>query len=267
MNDAWDLDLGASQKLVLIALADQANDEGVTWPAMSTIERRTGLSLATVKRVLKDLREAGILDWTHRERDNGSTRSNRYQIDVARVAQMARTVRGGHGEPGGGHGEPLGAHDGPRGGVMVSPLEPPEEPSEEPNHGDRIDSESGFAEFYRAYPRKMKPADSFKAYRQVDGPKHHAAIMKGVADWVANWEATGTLTKFIPYPATFLRSEQWRSPPDVEKVETVGDGVPESNHDLIPWAKSKGYGEPRTGETWDEYRRRLTGLHRQRKAS
>jgi len=40
---------------VLVALADQANDDGICWPSVGSISRRTRLSERTVQRALRSL--------------------------------------------------------------------------------------------------------------------------------------------------------------------------------------------------------------------
>ena len=40
MKWAWEQALALTQKFVLMALADVANDEGVGWPSISTIAKR-----------------------------------------------------------------------------------------------------------------------------------------------------------------------------------------------------------------------------------
>lgn len=53
-------DLSASEKLVLIALADQANDYGHCWPSIETLIRRT-VPQSTLYRVLKALTDRGLV--------------------------------------------------------------------------------------------------------------------------------------------------------------------------------------------------------------
>jgi biotin operon repressor len=48
-------------KLVLLKLADSANDEGVSWPHVETIARETGISRASVFRSIAKLKECGHL--------------------------------------------------------------------------------------------------------------------------------------------------------------------------------------------------------------
>ena len=62
MAACWPLQgMSPAQKAVLISLADQANDDGVCWPGLSTISKRTCLSERAVRDALRWLQSAGIL--------------------------------------------------------------------------------------------------------------------------------------------------------------------------------------------------------------
>jgi hypothetical protein len=66
MTEVWSLDLPDSQKIVLLALADCANDEGHCWPSMLSLARKCSKGQRTVQGVIKALVEAGHV--TRRER-------------------------------------------------------------------------------------------------------------------------------------------------------------------------------------------------------
>lgn len=57
MSLVWDTDLPPSEKLVLLALADAANDEGHCWPSATTIARKSGQGERTVRRAIQSLIE------------------------------------------------------------------------------------------------------------------------------------------------------------------------------------------------------------------
>lgn len=68
MSVVWDIPLPPGEKLVLLALADQANDDGwQCWPAVETIARRSGQGERTVRRTLASLEEKQLLTRHHRE--------------------------------------------------------------------------------------------------------------------------------------------------------------------------------------------------------
>ncbi|MFZ5697750.1 MAG: DnaT-like ssDNA-binding domain-containing protein [Pseudomonadota bacterium] len=57
MAACWPLQMSPTAKSVLIALADQANDQGVCWPAVATICTRTCLSERTVRTTIRWLQD------------------------------------------------------------------------------------------------------------------------------------------------------------------------------------------------------------------
>ena len=62
MNAAWELQMPAGQKFVLVALCDQASDAGDCYPSISTIAMRCSMGERTVQRHIKDLEDAGYLE-------------------------------------------------------------------------------------------------------------------------------------------------------------------------------------------------------------
>lgn len=85
---AFDQKLGgrSSEKLVLIDLADHANDVGAAWPSLSRIAMRTELSERTVIRAIKSLIEWGLIEHQKRRSASGKTRSNFYILHTDRRA-------------------------------------------------------------------------------------------------------------------------------------------------------------------------------------
>ena len=61
MTAVWDMDLPAKQKLVALALADCANDEGEAWPSIATLARKCGCDRRTVQRNLREIEKLGFL--------------------------------------------------------------------------------------------------------------------------------------------------------------------------------------------------------------
>lgn len=62
MTQVWDIPLPCSQKLVLLKLADNAHDDGLSArPGVSVIARQSGLSERCVQYALRDLESAGYI--------------------------------------------------------------------------------------------------------------------------------------------------------------------------------------------------------------
>lgn len=76
MSQVWELDLPAFEKLVLLALADCANDEGLAWPSIATLRRKTNAGERTVQRSLRSLEAAGLL-----RRDEVPGKGCKYHLD------------------------------------------------------------------------------------------------------------------------------------------------------------------------------------------
>lgn len=68
-------------KLVLIKLCDNASDEGYCWPSMGRIAKECELSKRSVVDQINKLKDIGLIEVTHRFKDNEQT-SNSYQINI-----------------------------------------------------------------------------------------------------------------------------------------------------------------------------------------
>ncbi len=82
MNWAWQQQLPSTPKLVLMALADAADDEGICWPSVATIAVKACVSTRTVQRVIQTLIKRQMLSVEQRYRSNGSCASNGYRLSL-----------------------------------------------------------------------------------------------------------------------------------------------------------------------------------------
>lgn len=82
-NWAWEKVLPPAPKLILMALANIADDVGYCWPSVKKIAERCSVSVRTVQRTLRDFEAAGLLKVTRRFRpEDGRQTSNGYQLDL-----------------------------------------------------------------------------------------------------------------------------------------------------------------------------------------
>lgn len=58
----WDLSIPSTEKMVLMCLAEHADDEGKCWPSVRTIARKCSKSVRTVQSALKNLGELGYFE-------------------------------------------------------------------------------------------------------------------------------------------------------------------------------------------------------------
>lgn len=61
LTPCWEIDLPTSLKIVLVSLADQANDNGKCFPAISNLTKRTGLSDRAVQKALRTLEDLRVI--------------------------------------------------------------------------------------------------------------------------------------------------------------------------------------------------------------
>ncbi|MGV1016780.1 MAG: helix-turn-helix domain-containing protein [Fluviibacter phosphoraccumulans] len=81
MTDVWKLSLQAPRKMVLLALADNANDEGTDcWPSVGKLVEKCSMSERAVQGHLAALEEEGYI-----KRHERLGRSNKFTIHVDRI--------------------------------------------------------------------------------------------------------------------------------------------------------------------------------------
>lgn len=80
INWALELSIPPTPKLVLVVLADYADEYGYAFPGGATIARRASISERTLTRVLADLEENGYLERERRSLLNGNRTSDGYRL-------------------------------------------------------------------------------------------------------------------------------------------------------------------------------------------
>lgn len=89
MTQVWESDIGpATKRLVLLALADSANDEGVCWPSVATVARKSGASRRATEEALAGLATDGIVAKQQRWND-----SNVYTLHLDGLHRAPETPR------------------------------------------------------------------------------------------------------------------------------------------------------------------------------
>lgn len=76
MTAVWEReDLASTHKLVLLALADWANDEGLCWPSINRLAIKTSMAGRSVQRLIRQLEDMGFV-----RREEAIGKGNRYWI-------------------------------------------------------------------------------------------------------------------------------------------------------------------------------------------
>lgn len=96
------------RKLVLVKLADQANDDGECWPSYQSIAEACEMSRRTVITHIDWLEENGFLQCKHRKSNDGLSRSNVFVLTIGGGENPA--PQGANLSPGGANAAPRGAN-------------------------------------------------------------------------------------------------------------------------------------------------------------
>ncbi|EJJ4340431.1 helix-turn-helix domain-containing protein [Salmonella enterica] len=172
------------RKLVLIKLADNANDEGECWPSYQHIADQCEVSRSTVKSHIRALEDMGLLKREFR-RKGELNQSNVFYLTLDNAQQIppesggAGADRGGAGADRGGAGADLG------GGAGADPrtyhsFEPVKEPLE------RKKKPSSMPEGFSPSASHQKMAEEFGIFLQDEFDKftdHHLSKGSKFIDW------------------------------------------------------------------------------------
>lgn len=77
---AWQQPIKGTAKLVLLALADHANDDGKCWPGIETVAKKCGISRIAVINNISKLRKSGFVNSERRYTEEGRRTSNVYTL-------------------------------------------------------------------------------------------------------------------------------------------------------------------------------------------
>lgn len=210
-------------KLVLLKLADNANDAGACWPSLNTIAQHCGVARDTVWRVARQLEAAGFLRIEHRSAE-GVSLPNLYHLSVDEtVATPDRHLSDAQSLVATFERSPSDIES-PRGGDLESPkpseedsyplreppsesLFPPSPPSARPNGLAERELDREFEEIWPLFPRRVGKGDARKAYRRARRSADRATIENGIRRFAA--AALGVEARFVKTPAPWLNAERW----------------------------------------------------------
>ena len=80
MSAVFESDLPATDRLVMLSLADHANDDGLCYPSVGRLTRRTGLGERTIQEAIRRLQKSGLLDV---QKNGGPKGVNVYFLNIA----------------------------------------------------------------------------------------------------------------------------------------------------------------------------------------
>ena len=90
----------ASRKVLLLVLANYADEHGICWPSQQVLEAEAEMSVDTIQRQSKVLKAMGLIRVTRRRRKDGTWPALLYQLNLASdahtIPQNAARSEGEH---------------------------------------------------------------------------------------------------------------------------------------------------------------------------
>ena len=86
-NCVWQVPLKSYQKLVLLALADYADERGWSYPSLTNLSRKCGISYSSVIENLKILIEKGLISKKRRCDDPCHQQTNLYKLNLSCLSE------------------------------------------------------------------------------------------------------------------------------------------------------------------------------------
>lgn len=205
--------LGPTERLVMLALADHADDQGRCYPSNSRLCERTGLSERAVRQNIRALELGGFL-LVHI--GAGQAGANVYIVRPQGGQEMpqAGNAPGTSCRPGGHLVPDRGAPDAPKPSRTIRETPKENAPS--------------FAEFWDRWPEKKARVSAEKAWARLPAEDRRVVIAR-CADWFRAWRRGNPQASPI-HAATFLNQRRWQ-----DMDETTSTQNPNAVAEL--WAK------------------------------
>jgi Helix-turn-helix domain len=238
MGAVFALDIAASEKLVLLAMADHARDDGTgCYPSIELLARKTSQSRRGVQKIMRRLEDFGLIAPSKVSR-GGPRRSTEYTLTLANSeprslfastqprtpvhetanpgapnrerqcikprTRFARTIKN--------HQEPSGNPAAAKPPLGLDPRKPKSVSAAKPAAGSP--DPPGFERFWKTYPRKLDKQDARKAWDKAALELFADLICAGVEAWKSSWDDE----RFIPHPTTFLKKRRWEAEPPTRTI-------------------------------------------------
>lgn len=232
MAAVWEIEgIDSSECLVLMALADHADDRGRCYPSIARLAKRTKLSDRGVQKVIARLIEKGFVTVTPSAGQGGA---NLYTVtatpDVPAIVVAdpvgardvdAQRVNDVHPE----RGSPRTTGTTPPNDVRKTPERRSPKPSGtsiEPSKGVVARAPS-FDEFWAEWPLAKNGKDAAqRAWAKLPADRRKLATERA-AEWCASWRAANPRLNDI-HPSTYLNNKRWED--EAQPTLTVIAGGP-----------------------------------------
>lgn len=214
---AWAVPLPAPTKLLLIALADRADDSGKSWPSREMLCQQTGLSPASVSQHVQALIGAGLLVQQRRRQRAAEYTLDERALIVAGQQQPVAVVSESEPEM---YSSKTSTSKTSTSYMSTSCNQDVQEldiPKENPHRTlnkrsskrARTTGNEDFDAFWAAYPRKVDKQDALRAYAKALAVVDAATLLAAAKAHAAYYAKAGRDAENIPHAATWLNKRRW----------------------------------------------------------
>lgn len=172
--------LNPTQKLILVILANYADENNTCYPSYKHLSKMIGLStVKSVQQAIKHFTEIGYIVVEHRKNENGGYTSNRYHLKLPSAINYPSTTEDT---------------------TLVS------KSTNNTKEDTKIIYSDNFEKFWSLYPRKIGKHQANKLFLKIDESLIYKVI-KATEIFVRNNLTTDI--KYIPHPTTFLNQRRY----------------------------------------------------------
>ena len=190
--------ISATQKCILLTIADRADSNGYCYPSYEDICVRSCANRKTVATAIKALNEAGLL--------KKIKRFNKSTIYCLAISPDFGSIKEGAkcSDIGLSSSSQIGASASTNFGTLTI-IEPPKEPS----------WRARFDEFWFNYPKKVGKPKAEQSFKNLT-VKDQKALLSALGGYQFSAEK-----QYIPFPATFINQRRWE---DEQETKTGSSG-------------------------------------------
>lgn len=208
MSQVWeDESLTGTEKLILLSLADHANDEGVCYPSIARLVRRTGFSERAIQGAIKRLCDGGRLEINPNAGPKGC---NVFRIKPPQEMHPA------------GDAPPQEMREPPQ-QVRQTPAGDAPEPSGtviKTSNKDQSTPDPCFSGFWEVWPlARIGRKKAEAAFKRLSKANQRLAIGR-CSDWARAWRAKYPTANDL-HPTSYLNGHRWND--DFHSQQSHGD--------------------------------------------
>lgn len=197
MAEVWRTNLPTVEKMVLLVIADHANDEGTqSYPSQATIANKASISVRTVQRAVNNLVSEGYIRMFKHSGGSAGCREDRrphlYQINIHRLRGDIVSGRTDVAD-----GATMTTDTGRQSRPKNHPLEPSLKHQE-------------FDAFWSIYPRKVAKQAALKAWEKALQVADAQTITEGARRYA---DDPNRHPSYTAHPATWLNAHRWDDEP------------------------------------------------------